>query len=59
MILKEIFKIMKSLPVTVRLLDPPLHEFLPKTEKDMEEAARSLNLGIKEIKNRVGRTYMS
>ncbi len=50
---KEIFKIMKGLPVTVRLLDPPLHEFLPKTDKDMEEVARSLNLGIKEIKNRV------
>ena len=50
---KEIFKIMKGLPVTVRLLDPPLHEFLPKTEKDMEEVARSLNLGVKEIKNRV------
>ena len=50
---KEIFKIMKGLPVTVRLLDPPLHEFLPKTDKDMEEVARSLNLGVKEIKNRV------
>ena len=50
---KEIFKIMQGLPVTVRLLDPPLHEFLPKTDKDMEEVARSLNLGIKEIKNRV------
>ena len=50
---KEIFKIMKGLPVTVRLLDPPLHEFLPKSEKDMEEVARSLNSGVKEIKNRV------
>ena len=28
---------MRGLPVTVRLLDPPLHEFLPKTDKDMEE----------------------
>ena len=50
---KEIFRIMKGLPVTVRLLDPPLHEFLPKTEKDIEEVTRSLNLGGKEIKNRV------
>ena len=50
---KEIFKIMKGLPVTVRLLDPPLHEFLPKTDKDMEAVARALNSGIKEIKNRV------
>ena len=48
---------MKGLPVTVRLLDPPLHEFLPKTEKDMEEVARSLNLGVKEIKNRVAELH--
>ena len=54
---KEIFKIMKGLPVTVRLLDPPLHEFLPKSEKDMEEVARSLNLGAKEIKNRVSELH--
>ncbi len=54
---KEIFKIMKGLPVTVRLLDPPLHEFLPKTDKDMEEVARSLNSGIKEIKNRVSELH--
>ena len=54
---KEIFKIMKGLPVTVRLLDPPLHEFLPKTDKDMEEVARSLNSGVKEIKNRVAELH--
>ncbi len=54
---KEIFKIMKGLPVTVRLLDPPLHEFLPKTNKDMEEVARSLNSGVKEIKNRVAELH--
>ena len=54
---KEIFKIMKGLPVTVRLLDPPLHEFLPKSDKDMEEVARSLNLGVKEIKNRVAELH--
>ena len=54
---KEIFKIMKGLPVTVRLLDPPLHEFLPKTDKDMEDLARSLNLGVKEIKDRVAELH--
>ena len=54
---KEIFKIMRGLPVTVRLLDPPLHEFLPKTDKDMEDLARSLNLGVKEIKNRVSELH--
>ena len=40
---KKIFKVMSGLPFTVRLLDPPLHEFLPKAEKDIEEVARSLN----------------
>tara|TARA_Y100000817_G_scaffold279524_1_gene242953 strand:+ start:5471 stop:8131 length:2661 start_codon:yes stop_codon:yes gene_type:complete len=54
---KEIFKIMRGLPVTVRLLDPPLHEFLPKTDKDMEQVARSLNLGAKEIKIRVAELH--
>ena len=54
---KEIFKTMHGLPVTVRLLDPPLHEFLPKTDKDMEEVARSLNLGAKEIKDRISELH--
>ncbi len=54
---KKIFKIMSGLPVTVRLLDPPLHEFLPKAEKDVEEVARSLNLSSKEIKDRIGELH--
>jgi pyruvate, orthophosphate dikinase len=54
---RKIFKVMFGLPVTVRLLDPPLHEFLPKTEKDIEEVARSLNLGVKEIKDRIGELH--
>ena len=54
---KEIFKTMHGLPVTVRLLDPPLHEFLPKSEKDVEEVARSLNLGAKEIKDRIAELH--
>jgi pyruvate,orthophosphate dikinase len=37
-----IFKAMKGLPVTIRLLDPPLHEFLPHNEKDQAELARAL-----------------
>jgi pyruvate,orthophosphate dikinase len=54
---KKIFKVMSGLPVTVRLLDPPLHEFLPKTEKDIEEVARSLNLGVKEVKDRISELH--
>ena len=49
----EIFKIMNGLPVTVRLLDPPLHEFLPKTEKDIKDIARELNISVQNIKSRI------
>ncbi len=48
----EIFKIMNGLPVTVRLLDPPLHEFLPKSESEINDVAKSLNLSIEEVKVR-------
>ena len=54
---KKIFKVMSGLPVTVRLLDPPLHEFLPKAEKDIDEVARSLNLSSKEIKDRISELH--
>jgi len=49
----EIFKIMKGLPVTVRLLDPPLHEFLPKSEKDIEDIANELDISKLDIKSRI------
>ena len=49
----EIFKIMSGLPVTVRLLDPPLHEFLPRTEKEINEVANVVNLSIKEVESRI------
>ncbi len=49
----EIFKIMNGLPVTVRLLDPPLHEFLPKSEKDVVDVARELNMSNNDIKSRI------
>ncbi len=54
---KKIFKVMSGLPVTVRLLDPPLHEFLPKAEKDVDEVARSLNLASKEIRDRIAELH--
>ena len=50
---KEVIKIMNGLPVTVRLLDPPLHEFLPKTDKDVENVARELNMSNNDIKSRI------
>ena len=49
----EIFKIMNGLPVTVRLLDPPLHEFLPKTDKDIDDIAKELKLSHNDIKSRI------
>ena len=49
----EIFKIMNGLPVTVRLLDPPLHEFLPKTEKDIEDIEKELNISKENVKSRI------
>jgi len=49
----EIFKIMNGLPVTVRLLDPPLHEFLPKTDKDVGDVAKELNMSNNDIKSRI------
>ena len=49
---KDLFKIMDGLPVTVRLLDPPLHEFLPHTEAEMQELANKLGVSLEQVKNR-------
>ena len=49
----EIFKIMYGLPVTVRLLDPPLHEFLPKSEKEISEVANVVGVDLNEVKTRI------
>jgi pyruvate,orthophosphate dikinase len=54
-----IFKEMKGLPVTIRLLDPPLHEFLPHNEKDQQELANSLNMSLDQIKTRVSQLHES
>ena len=53
----EIFKIMNGLPVTVRLLDPPLHEFLPKNEKEIKDVSNSLGLAVTEIESRIGELH--
>ena len=45
----DIFRAMDGLPVTVRLLDPPLHEFLPQTQKDMADVARELGRKIDDV----------
>jgi pyruvate,orthophosphate dikinase len=44
-----LFTVMKGLPVTVRTLDPPLHEFLPHTEKEMRELARKMGISYEKV----------
>ena len=50
-----IFSTMRGRPVTVRLFDPPLHEFLPRTEEDIDETAKSLGLELRALKLRLDR----
>ncbi|MDO8741458.1 MAG: pyruvate, phosphate dikinase [Candidatus Woesearchaeota archaeon] len=48
-----IFKVMSGYPVTIRLLDPPLHEFLPKEEEDIKEIAKEMKVPVEKLKNKV------
>lgn len=50
--IKQTLEVMDGLPVTIRLLDPPLHEFVPRDEKQQQELARSLNISLEEFKQR-------
>lgn len=50
-----IFSAMRGRPVTVRLFDPPLHEFLPRSDEDLDETARSLGLATRALKLRLER----
>ena len=50
---KGIFKVMAGCPVTVRLLDPPLHEFVPHDLKGQEEMAEAMGVSVKDIQKRV------
>ncbi|HTE83054.1 MAG TPA: pyruvate, phosphate dikinase, partial [Reyranella sp.] len=52
-----LFEIMADLPVTIRLLDPPLHEFLPKTNADMEVVAKDLGVDVAEIEARAHKLH--
>jgi len=48
----ELFEIMAGLPVTIRLLDPPLHEFLPKTDEEIEEVAAAMKVSVDKLRHR-------
>lgn len=50
---EELFRIMDGLPVTIRLLDPPLHEFLPSTTKDLDTLSAVTKLSVEDIKKRI------
>jgi pyruvate,orthophosphate dikinase len=54
---EEIFRIMAPLPVTIRLLDPPLHEFLPHSEAEYEEVAAGAGVGVEALKRRVAELH--
>ena len=53
----EIFRIMAGLPVTIRLLDPPLHEFLPKIDSEFDEMARVTGKSVAEVRQRTLALY--
>ena len=52
-----IFREMKGLPVTIRLLDPPLHEFLPQTDDDVSELANAVGIRFSEVKDHVAHLH--
>jgi len=55
----ELFRIMEGLPVTIRLLDPPLHEFLPKTDSEMQEIAQATGKDLATIRHRAAALHES
>ena len=48
---KALYEVMEGKPVTIRFLDPPLHEFVPTDEKDIEALAKDMNLSVEEVKS--------
>jgi len=52
-----IFREMKGLPVTIRLLDPPLHEFLPQNDDDVSELAQAVGIRFSEVKSHVEKLH--
>ncbi|MEO8724458.1 MAG: putative PEP-binding protein, partial [Sphingobium sp.] len=53
----EIFEVMAGLPVTIRLLDPPLHEFLPHEEAEFEDVAKAAGVGVEALKRRASELH--
>ena len=53
----EIFEVMAGLPVTIRLLDPPLHEFLPHTDSEFEDLAEAVGIGVDTLRRRASELH--
>jgi pyruvate, orthophosphate dikinase len=53
----ELFEIMTGLPVTIRLLDPPLHEFLPKTDEEVREVAKVMGVAVDKLRARAAELH--
>ncbi|OQW77638.1 MAG: pyruvate, phosphate dikinase [Proteobacteria bacterium ST_bin13] len=53
----QIFEVMAGLPVTIRLLDPPLHEFLPHEESEFADVAEATGIGIEALRRRAGELH--
>jgi len=53
----ELFEIMAGMPVTIRLLDPPLHEFLPHSDREKKDVAASIGIDVAKVQSRVGDLY--
>ncbi len=54
---RKIFEVMKGLPVTIRLLDPPLHEFLPHGDAEFEELAQATGYGVDHLRRRASELH--
>ena len=53
----ELYKAIEELPMTVRLLDPPLHEFLPHGDKEKDDVAKMMNIDLRELETRMNALY--
>ncbi|MBI2463505.1 pyruvate, phosphate dikinase [Candidatus Peregrinibacteria bacterium] len=53
----EIFRVMDGLPVTIRLLDPPLHEFMPEKEEHIEALAKEMNISVVDLKDVISKMH--
>ena len=54
---KEMYKVLNGLPMVVRYLDPPLHEFLPSEKEDIESLAKDMNVTVEKLNNKIAELH--